>query len=63
MTLVPGLCFTVEPMLTAGAHTHHEWDDGWTVATDDGLPCAQFEHTVIVTDDGVEVLTVTAREG
>ena len=63
MTLVPGLCFTVEPMLTAGGHTHHEWDDGWTVATDDGLPCAQFEHTVIVTDDGVEVLTVTARGG
>jgi methionyl aminopeptidase len=63
MTLVPGLCFTVEPMITAGVRTHHEWDDGWTVATDDGLPCAQFEHTVIVTDTGVEVLTVTAREG
>ena len=63
LTLVPGLCFTVEPMITAGVHTHHEWDDGWTVATDDGLPCAQFEHTVIVTDDGVEVLTVTARDG
>jgi methionyl aminopeptidase len=63
VTLVPGLCFTVEPMLTAGVHTHHEWDDGWTVATDDGLPCAQFEHTVIVTDDGVEVLTLTARDG
>jgi methionyl aminopeptidase len=63
LTLVPGLCITVEPMITAGVHTHHEWDDGWTVATDDGLPCAQFEHTVIVTDDGVEVLTVTARDG
>jgi methionyl aminopeptidase len=58
--LVPGLCFTVEPMLTGGVHTHHEWDDGWTVATDDGLPSAQFEHTVIVTDDGVDVLTITA---
>ncbi len=62
LPLVPGLCFTVEPMITAGVHTHHEWDDGWTVATDDGLPSAQFEHTVIVTDDGVEVLTVTARD-
>jgi methionyl aminopeptidase len=60
VTFVPGLCFTVEPMLTAGVPTHHEWDDGWTVATDDGLPSAQFEHTVIVTNDGVEVLTVTA---
>ena len=60
LVLVPGLCFTVEPMLTAGVHTHHEWDDGWTVATDDGLPSAQFEHTVIVTDDGVDILTLTA---
>ena len=60
VTLVPGLCFTVEPMLTCGTHTHHEWDDGWTVATDDGLPSAQFEHTVIVTAEGAEVLTVTA---
>lgn len=57
--LVPGLCFTVEPMLTAGTHRHHEWDDGWTVVTDDLLPSAQFEHTVVVTDDGVEILTVT----
>ena len=50
-------------MLTAGVTAPRRWDDGWTVATDDGLPCAQFEHTVIVTDDGVEVLTVTARGG
>lgn len=58
-TFVPGLCFTVEPMVNAGTHRHHEWEDGWTVVTDDLLPSAQFEHTVVVTDEGVEILTVT----
>lgn len=58
--LVPGLTFTIEPMITAGTDSHHLWDDGWTVVTDDLLPSAQFEHTVIVTDTGVELLTVTA---
>ena len=36
------------------------WDDGWTAVTNDGSRCAQFEHTMVVTDDGVDVLTVTA---
>src|SRR5690606_33226809 len=58
--LVPGMVFTIEPMLTAGTERHSQWDDGWTEASDDGLPGAQFEHTVVVTDDGVEVLTVDA---
>lgn len=57
---VPGMTFTVEPMLTAGSPNHHMWGDGWTVATNDLLPTAQFEHTVIVTDAGVEILTLTA---
>lgn len=57
----PGLTFTVEPMLTAGSPNHHMWSDGWTVATNDLLPTAQFEHTVIVTDTGVEILTLTGR--
>jgi methionyl aminopeptidase len=57
--LLPGMCFTVEPMLTAGTAGLHQWNDGWTVVTDDGLPSAQFEHTVRVTDDGVEILTRT----
>lgn len=56
--LEPGMTFTVEPMITTGAPRHHVWDDHWTVVTDDLLPTAQFEHTVIVTDDGVEILTV-----
>jgi methionyl aminopeptidase len=60
LELVPGMCFTVEPMLNAGTARHVDWDDGWTVATEDGLPSAQFEHTVTVTDDGVEILTLTA---
>lgn len=67
MPFVPGMCFTVEPMLTAGTHRIRdwdgEWDDGWTVVSQDGLPGAQFEHTVVVTDTGVEILTVTADGG
>ncbi|MPY92551.1 MAG: type I methionyl aminopeptidase [Acidimicrobiia bacterium] len=57
--LEPGVTFTVEPMLTAGTSRHHLWADDWTVVTDDLLPSAQFEHTVIVTEDGVEILTLT----
>jgi methionyl aminopeptidase len=55
--MVEGMVFTVEPMLTAGSQHHRRWADGWTEATVDGLPSAQFEHTVIVTADGAEVLT------
>ena len=54
----PGMVFTVEPMLVAGSELNYEWDDGWTVSTDDGSWCAQFEHTIVVTDDGAEVLTL-----
>ena len=57
--LVEGMTFTVEPMLNAGTHHHRQWDDGWTVITQDLLPSAQFEHTVVVTADGSEILTVT----
>ena len=49
--LVPGMSFTIEPMLTLGMPDVVLWDDGWTIATLDGLPSAQFEHTVLVTDD------------
>ncbi len=54
----PGMVFTIEPMLVTGSELNHEWDDGWTVATDDGSWCAQFENTLVVTDDGTEVLTL-----
>ncbi len=54
----PGMVFTVEPMLCAGSESSHEWDDGWTVVTDDGSWVAQFEHTILITDTGPEVLTL-----
>jgi methionyl aminopeptidase len=53
-----GMTFTIEPMITAGSwRIGGIWDDGWTAVTADGSRTAQFEHTVLVTDDGVEVLT------
>ncbi len=53
-----GMTFTVEPMITAGTWEEQHWDDGWTVVTKDLRRTAQFEHTVLVTDTGAEVLTV-----
>jgi methionyl aminopeptidase len=53
----PGMTFTIEPMITMGSWRHVMWPDGWTAATSDGRRTAQFEHTVLVTDDGVDVLT------
>jgi methionyl aminopeptidase len=53
----PGMTFTIEPMITIGAHEHVLWNDGWTAATIDRKRTAQFEHTILVTDDGAEVLT------
>jgi methionyl aminopeptidase len=54
----PGMTFTIEPMLTLGTHEWNMWDDGWTVVTKDGSWSAQFEHTLLVTDDGAEILTI-----
>jgi len=53
----PGMVFTIEPMITLGTWQHRMWDDGWTAVTADGKRTAQFEHTLVVTDDGYEVLT------
>lgn len=53
----PGMVFTVEPMINAGTHRAHLWPNGWTAVTADLARSVQFEHTVLVTDDGVEVLT------
>lgn len=55
--LVAGMCFTVEPMVCLGAPDVRVLSDGWTVVTCDGRLSAQAEHTLLVTDDGVEVLT------
>ena len=53
----PGMTFTIEPMITMGAWQHQLWDDGWTAVTVDRRRTAQFEHTLLVTDDGAEILT------
>jgi methionyl aminopeptidase len=58
--VVPGMTLTVEPMLLTGGARFHQAEDGWTEHIDDDMPSAQFEHTVLVTDSGAEILTVTA---
>ncbi len=55
--LKPGMVFAVEPMVNAGGPGTVTMDDGWTVKTADGSLSAHFEHTIVVTDDGPEVLT------
>lgn len=55
--LVPGMVFAIEPMINMGGDGVAELDDGWTIVTRDGSLSAHFEHTVAVTQDGVEVLT------
>jgi methionyl aminopeptidase len=58
--LFPGMCFTIEPMINAGtARTINDRHDGWTVRTVDGRVSAQFEHTILMTETGPEVLTFT----
>jgi methionyl aminopeptidase len=52
-----GMTFTIEPMITMGAYEHDLWDDGWTAVTVDRRRTAQFEHTLLVTADGADVLT------
>ncbi|MEN3123226.1 type I methionyl aminopeptidase [Janibacter sp. LM] len=54
----PGMTFTIEPMLNLGTPDWELWDDGWTVVTRDRRRSAQFEHTILVTDSGNEILTL-----
>lgn len=54
----PGMVFTIEPMLTLGGIDWEQWDDDWTVVTADRSRTAQFEHTIVVTEDGAEILTL-----
>ncbi|MFZ4519460.1 MAG: type I methionyl aminopeptidase [Microthrixaceae bacterium] len=56
--LLPGMTFTIEPMINLGSHKLEMWEDNWTVVTRDLQRSAQFEHTVLVTEDGHELLTV-----
>jgi methionyl aminopeptidase len=53
-----GMTFTIEPMITLGTYEYEMWDDGWTVVTKDRRWTAQFEHTLVVTEDGYEILTL-----
>lgn len=53
----PGMVFTIEPMITVGTWREKMWDNGWTAVTADGKRTAQFEHTVLVTGEGCEILT------
>ena len=54
----PGMTFTIEPMLTLGTIAYDIWPDGWTAVTKDRKRTAQFEHTLVVTTDGYEILTL-----
>lgn len=60
MPLEPGMTFTIEPMINAGRAAISELPDGWTIITKDRSLSAQWEHTVLVTESGYEVLTVSA---
>ena len=62
MVLQAGMCFTIEPMINAGKRQVRLLPDGWTVVTKDHSLSAQWEHTVLVTDDGAEVLTKRSDE-
>jgi methionyl aminopeptidase len=53
-----GMVFTIEPMINLGTHEWTMWDDGWTVVTQDRRRSAQFEHTLVVTETGAEILTL-----
>jgi methionyl aminopeptidase len=60
VTLEPGMTFTIEPMINAGKRDIRQMNDGWTIVTADHSLSAQWEHTVLVTADGYEVLTLSA---
>jgi methionyl aminopeptidase len=54
----PGMTFTIEPMLNLGTPDWVQWEDGWTIVTADGRRSAQFEHTILITEGGPEILTL-----
>jgi methionyl aminopeptidase len=57
LTMRAGMTFTIEPMITLGTVNYRVWDDNWTAVTADGRRTAQFEHTILVTEEGADVLT------
>ncbi|HMM43407.1 MAG TPA: type I methionyl aminopeptidase [Thermomicrobiales bacterium] len=56
--LRPGMVFTIEPMIVAGSRAVHTLPDGWTIVTDDHSRSAQYEHTIAITENGPEILTL-----
>jgi len=61
-TMKAGHVFTIEPMINLGVYADKLWDDNWTAVTTDGKRSAQFEHTILVTDTGYEILTARENE-
>ena len=55
--MMPGMTFTIEPAISEGSEVVILLEDGWTAVTEDNSRAAQFEHTVLITKDGVEILT------
>ena len=62
MELKQGMTFTIEPMINSGGSAVRLLSDGWTVVTKDHSLSAQWEHTILVTNDGYEVLTLAPDE-
>lgn len=60
--ITPGMVFTIEPMLTLGEIAWEQWDDDWTVVTKDRGRSAQWEHTIVVTETGAEILTLPTQK-
>lgn len=56
--MMPGMTFTIEPIFSEGSHELELWEDKWTTSTIDGSRTSQFEHTILITDHGCEILTV-----
>jgi methionyl aminopeptidase len=62
LKLEEGMIFTVEPMINVGSYKTKTLNDGWTVVTQDHELSAQYEHTVLVTKDGFDILTLRTEE-
>eukprot|EP01080_Neovahlkampfia_damariscottae_P010040 gene10040-2359_t len=60
--MLPGLTFTIEPILKVGSTEFREWPDKWTIESEDQFISAQFEHTILILDNGVEILTASENE-
>ena len=58
LRLKVGMVFTIEPMITAGSHEIRVKKDGWTAVTVDNSLCAQYEHTIAITTNGADILTL-----